>query len=405
MGVGGAMIMPSTLSVIVDVFPRDERVKAIGIWTGVASLGIPLGPIIGGWLVEQFWWGSVFLLNLPIVLVALFATWVLVPESRNPAPPRPDIPGLILSVGALTALVYGIIEAPTNGWTSTRVIVAFAGAVVIGTAFIAHETRTQAPMLDLGLFANARLRWGTIATLLASLALTGLAFNLTQYLQIVQGYTPLQAGLRFAPLAIGFGIAGPASQRLLTRLGSGRAVAAGLGVLGAVFALLSRIDATTSYWLLGPALLLIGVGVGAAFVPATDAVMAAVPEANAGLGSAINDTSRQVGAALGIAIMGSIANTTYTNQINTTATRLRPTLAAVAKQSVTAAERVAQTLPRTAGIALERAAHAAFTEGFTTAILIISGVLTVASLLIARHLPAQDTITTDQRATELVDTT
>ena len=133
--------------------------------------------------------------------------------------------------------------------------------------------------------------------------------------------------------------------------------------------------------------------------------MAAVPEANAGLGSAINDTSRQVGAALGIAIMGSIANTTYTNQINTTATRLRPTLAAVAKQSVTAAERVAQTLPRTAGIALERAAHAAFTEGFTTAILIISGVLTVASLLIARHLPAQDTITTDQRATELVDTT
>jgi EmrB/QacA subfamily drug resistance transporter len=391
MGVGGALIMPSTLSVLVDVFPREERVRAIGIWTGIASLGIPLGPIVAGWLLERFWWGSVFLLNLPIAIISLVAGAVLVPESRNLAPRRLDPVGMASSAAALTALVYGIIEAPSKGWTSPAVIGAFVTAAVIGAAFVAHEARTTEPMLDLALFRQPRLAWGTVAISLASLALTGLAFELTQYLQVAKGYTPLQAGLRFVPIALGFGIAGPASQRLVARLGVARTVAGGLGVVAALFALLSQIDAATSYWLLGPVLFGVGIGVGAAFVPATDAVMATVPEGNASLGSAINDTSRQVGAALGIGIMGSLANAAYASRIGPAATRLGSGVAAAARQSVNAAVQIADRIGGPAGSALRRAAITAFSDGFGIAVLVIGVVLALGAVVIGRRLPSEDT--------------
>src|SRR6266699_2350770 len=311
MGVGGALIMPSTLSVITDVFPRGERIKAIGIWTGITSLGIPLGPIVGGWLLEHFWWGSAFLLNVPIAIAALAGGWILVPESRNPAPPRADLPGLALSVVALASLVYGIVEGPASGWTSGAVIGSLGLAVVAGATFVRHEARGREPMLDLRLFRNPRLGWGTVAMTLTGLAIGGLAFLLTQYLQFVQGYTPLQAGLRFLPIAIGFGIASPITQRLVPRVGTTRTVAAALGGSALLFAALSLVGPATSYWLVGAALLLIGLGIGAALVPSTDAVMAAVPGENAGLGSAINDSGRQVGAALGVGILGALANAAY----------------------------------------------------------------------------------------------
>jgi MFS transporter, DHA2 family, multidrug resistance protein len=390
MGVGGALIMPSTLSVLIDVFPRKERVKAIGIWTGIASLGIPLGPIVGGWLLEQYWWGSVFLLNVPIVLVALVAGLILVPESRHPAPPRPDLPGLALSVVALTALVYGIIEAPASGWTSLAVLGSLGAALITGAGFVVHERRVRAPMLDLRLFKNPRLGWGTGAVTLAALALTGLAFELTQYLQFVQGYTPLQAGLRFLPLAIGFGIAGPVSQRLVPRIGTGRTVAAALGGAAVLLAALSQIAPGTSYWLVGAALLLIGLGVGAAFVPATDAVMAAVPEANAGLGSAINDAGRQVGAALGIGILGALANMGYAGGIGPAVSRLDPEVVAVAKRSVGAALQVADGIGGPAGAALRQAAMTAFSDGFGLAMLAGAALLAMGAALVLRRLPSRD---------------
>ncbi len=390
MGVGGALIMPSTLSVLIDVFPRQERVKAIGIWTGIASLGIPLGPLVGGWLLEQYWWGSVFLLNLPIVAVALLAGLLLVPESRHPAPPRPDLAGLALSVVALTTLVYGIIEAPASGWTSTAVLGSLAAALVTGAGFVVHERRVRQPMLDLRLFGNPRLAWGTAAVTLAALALTGLAFDLTQYLQFVQGNTPLQAGLRFLPLAIGFGIAGPVSQRLVPRIGTGRTVAAALGGVAVLFAALSRVQPGTSYWLVGAALLLIGLGVGAAFVPSTDAVMAAVPEANAGLGSAINDSGRQVGAALGIGILGALTNMGYTAGLATFVSGLDPNVAAAAKRSVGAALQAAGELGGPAGAALRQAATTAFVDGFGLAMLAGAALMAAGAVLVLRRLPSGD---------------
>ncbi len=390
MGVGGALIMPSTLSILIDVFPREERVKAIGIWTAIAGLGIPIGPIVGGWLLGQFWWGSVFLLNVPIAVAALSAGLVLVPESRHPAPPRPDLPGLALSVAALTSLVYGIIDAPTRGWTSLPVIGSLGAALVTGAAFLLHESRVDEPMLDLRLFRNPRLGWGTGAVTLAGLAIGGLAFELTQYLQFVQGYTPLQAGLRFLPIAIGFGIAGPITQRVVPRLGTGRTVAAALGGAAVLFAALSRVQPGTSYWLMGAALLLIGLGVGAAFVPSTDAVMAAVPGANAGLGSALNDSGRQVGAALGVGILGALANGLYGSRIAGALSTFSPSVAASAKRSVGAGLQVAGGMGGPAGETLRRAANTAFMDGFGLAMLAGAAILAAGAVLVLRRLPSED---------------
>jgi EmrB/QacA subfamily drug resistance transporter len=390
MGVDGALIMPSTLSVITDVFPRGERVKAIGIWTGTASLGIPLGPVVGGWLLEHFWWGSVFLLNVPIALAALAGGGILVPESRPPSPPRPDVPGLALSVVALGSLVYGIIEAPAAGWTSLALLGALGLAAVTGATFVLHEARARQPMLDLRLFRNPRLSWGTAAMTLAGLAIGGLAFLLTQYLQFVQGYTPLQAGLRFLPIAIGFGMASPIAQRLVPRIGTARTAAAALGGVAVVFAALSLVGPDTSYWLVGPALLLIGLGVGAAFVPATDAVMAAVPEANAGLGSAINDAGRQVGAALGVGVLGALVNAGFRSGIGGAAASLGPDLAAAAKQSMAAALQIANLAGGPAGASLRRAAEAAFMDGFGLAMLAGAVLLAAGALMVLWRLPAYD---------------
>jgi EmrB/QacA subfamily drug resistance transporter len=390
MGVGGAMIMPSTLSVLTDVFPRTERVKAIGIWTGVASLGIPLGPIVGGWLLEQFWWGSVFLLNVPIALAALTAGWVLVPESRHPAPPRLDLPGLALSVVALSSLVYGIIEAPVSGWASASVIGSLALAVLASGAFVRREAGAREPMLDLRLFQNRRLAWGTVAITLAGLAIGGLAFLLTQYLQFVQGYTPLQAGLRFLPLAIGFGIASPVSQRLVPRVGTTPVVAGALAGSAALFAALAFVEPGTSYWLVGVALLLIGLGIGAVFVPSTDAVMAAVPGENAGLGSAINDSGRQVGAALGIGILGALANAGYRSGIGGAVTSLSPDVADAATRSVGAALEIAAEAGGPAGASLRAAAGAAFMDGFGMAMLAGAVLLAAGAAAVMRWLPSRD---------------
>jgi len=396
MGAGGAMIMPSTLSVITDVFPRGERVKAIGIWTGTASLGIPLGPIVGGWLLEHFWWGSAFLLNVPIAIAAMAGGWILVPESRHPSPPRPDLPGLALSVLALASLVYGIIEAPFGGWTSLAVVGSLGVAVVSGAAFLLHEARAREPMLDLRLFRNPRLSWGTVTMTLAGLAIGGLAFLLTQYLQFVQGYTPLQAGLRFLPIAIGFGIASPITGRLVPQIGTTRTAAAALGGVAVVFAALSLVGPDTSYWLVGPALLLIGLGIGAAFVPATDAVMAAVPAANAGLGSAINDAGRQVGAALGVGILGALANAGFRSGIGGAAASLSPDLAAAAERSMAAALQIATLVDGPAGASLHRAAKAAFMDGFGLAMLAGAVLLAVGALTVLWRLPAHD-VSPDRR--------
>lgn len=222
MGAGGAFIMPATLSILTNVFPREERGKAIAIWSGVAGTGIGLGPIIGGSLLEWFWWGSVFFVNVPVVVIALVAGWVLVPDSWDPNAVRLDLLGAALSLGAISTLIFAIIEAPTRSWTDGLVVAAFLIAIVLGVAFAWWEMRTSQPMLDFALFRNPRFSAGAGAVAVTFFALFGAIFTLTQYLQFVRLYTPLEAGAALIPIALGVMIGASNSNRLTSRWGTPR---------------------------------------------------------------------------------------------------------------------------------------------------------------------------------------
>ena len=382
--------MPSTLSIIVDVFPRKERAKAIGVWTSVAGLGVTIGPVLGGWLLGHFWWGSVFLLNIPIVVVALGLGLFLVPESRDPQAGRIDLPGMVLSAGALAALVYAIIEGPSSGWLSPVVIGGFAVALVIGGAFVAYERRTTHPMLDMGLFKDLRFAVGAATIAVASLALAGLTFTLIQYFQVVRDYTPLEAGLRMVSVAIGFAIGARRSSLLVSKIGTRKVASGGLLIAAVALVSISMVGVGTPYWVIGVALTFMGIGLGGAFVPSTDAVMGAVPEAKAGVGSAVNDTARQVGYALGVGVTGSVLNTVYSISVRDGISGLPTEVYATAKNSVGGAVQAAATLGGPLGDGVRGAANAAFVDAFGVATLAAAGVAIVGSLVALALMPDKD---------------
>ena len=311
MGVGAALIMPATLSIVTNVFPEDERGKAIGIWAGVFGLGIALGPISGGVLLEHFSWTSVFLVNLPIVAAALVAAVVLVPESRDPATPRVDLPGAGLSMLGLTALVYGIVDAPDAGWTAGSTLAALGLAAVTLAAFVAWERRTTHPMLDIALFRDARFTAANATLTLATFSLFGSIFVLTQYLQGVLGHDALGAGLRVLPVAVGVMVAAPLSSKVVARVGRRTAVVVGMGGVAAGLAGIAFVSESSGYLPLAVAMVVLAAGMGTAMAPATESVMSSLPPGKAGVGSAMNDTTRMVGGALGVAVLGSVLNTGY----------------------------------------------------------------------------------------------
>lgn len=386
MGLGAALIMPSTLSVIIDVFPREERAKAIGIWTGVASLGIPLGPILGGWLLQTTWWGSIFLVNVPIVLVALVGGLVLVPESRHPAPPKVDLAGMAMSTGALASLLYGIIGIPQQGLGDPSILASFAAAVVLGIAFVRHERRSDHPMLDLNLFRDRRLSAGSVAIVIMFLAFAGLAFSAVQYLQIVGGYGPLETGVLLLPLVIAVMVGAGGSAKLAARLGSGRAIGAALLVLAGGLVLVSRFDATTAFWVVALSFVPVGFGIGSAMAPSTAAIMEAVPKDDAGVGSSLNDVARQLGAALGVSLLGSLLSWVYSANMAGAVAGLPPDLAAIAQNSVGGATQVAALLG-SAGQALLIGAFGAFVAGFGVMALAAAAVAGLGALVVVRFMP------------------
>ncbi len=389
MGIGGALIMPATLSIITDVFPREERGRAIGIWAGVAGAGIGLGPIVGGFLLEYFSWGSVFLVNVPIVLIALVGGYFLVPTSRDPEATPLDLKGAVLSMASISALVYAIIEGPAMGWTSTQVVIGFAAAIVFGAAFVLIELRTEHPMLNLSFFANRRFSGGATAIGIAFFSLFGLVFLLTQYLQFVQGYTALEAGLRTAPLAIGMIIGSSTAPRIVERVGTTRVVSGGLLLLAGVLIGFTFITPTTSYWAVGPGLVLIATAMGTIMAPSTDAVMGAVPVAKAGVASATNDVARQVSGAIGVAVIGSVFNSMYASNVAGAVSQLPPETAELAGDSIGAAMVISSQLPGEAGAALATAAGQGFTDAMAVAVFIAVAVALVGAFLVARFMPAQ----------------
>ena len=314
-GIGGCIIMPATLSILTNVFPAEERGKAIGVWAGVSGLGIVIGPTVGGWLLQHFWWGSVFLVNVPVVLAALIAGWYLVPDSRDPSSPRLDPMGTLLSTTGLVALLYGIIESPEKGWGNTVVMGSFIVGAVILAGFVWWELHTDHPMLDVRFFKNPRFSGASIAVALIFFAMFGTMFFLTQYLQNVLGYSALRAGVGFIPIAVTLMIAAPNSARLTKRFGTKAVVTAGMTVTALALLLLTRATPHSGYLLPGLMLALLGAGMGTAMSPATDSIMGSLPLAKAGVGSAVNDTTRQIGGALGVAVLGSITNANYRHHV------------------------------------------------------------------------------------------
>ncbi len=316
MGIGGAAVMPQTLSIITNVFEPHERGKAIGIWAGFSGVAIALGPITGGFLLEHFWWGSIFLINVPVVIVGVVLSWLIVPESKDPHPGRVDPVGVLLSIAGLVLLVYGIIKGgQDNDWFSPLVLGTIGGGIALLVLFVLSQRRSAHPTLDISLFRNPQLSAATAAIALTFFALMGVTFYFSFYLQAVRGYSALEAGLCLVAVALAIMISAPRSAALAKRFGTRVVVGSALLLVAGCFALQSRIGADTPLWMVELLLFGQGLGMGNVMAPATNAVMGAIPRDKAGAGSAVNNTIRQIGGALGVAILGSVLSTAYRGRL------------------------------------------------------------------------------------------
>ena len=390
MGIGGAMMMPATLAVIVNVFEEKEKPKAIAIWAMMAGIGVALGPILGGALLKYFYWGSVFLVNVPIAVTAIAASLFLVPDSRDPKSRPLDIPGALLSMGAVSALMLAIIEGPQWGATSLWLAITVATAIVLGLGFVLRERQAAYPLLDFALFRLPRFATGAAAISLAFFSITGFIFGFTQYLQFVQGHTPLAAGIRFLPIAGGFMFGAIASEELVRRFGTTTVVAAGLVIMTATMPLVLLWETNTSYLVVGPIVAVFALGVGLVFAPAAEAVMGAVGAAKAGVGSAMNDVTQVLAGAFSIAVVGSVMFAIYAARLGDAVASLPAEQAEVVRDSIGAAVQLAATLPQEDALALSVAAKSAFTDALGLAVLIGAGFSLVGVLIVARFMPARD---------------
>jgi EmrB/QacA subfamily drug resistance transporter len=400
MGVGGALIMPSTLSILTNIFPANERSRAIGIWAGVSGLGIAIGPIVGGWLLEHFWWGSVFLVNVPVVIVALVAGRLIVPNSKDPDPGALDPVGAVLSIAGLVSLVYGIIEAPSHGWTSGQTLATFAIAAVMLVAFAVWELRSDHPMLDVTFFENPRFTAANLSIVLVFFALFGSLFFLTQYLQFVLGYTPLQAGLRVAPIALVLMVSAPLAGRFVSRVGNKVLVASGMTAVAIGLGFLGTITVSSGYPRVLIALVILGLGMGTAMVPATESIMGSLPLAKAGLGSAMNDTTRQIGGALGVAILGSVFASSYATHISAALSGLPAESAADASRSVGAALEVGAQLGGATGAAIIAAAKESFIAAMDRGLFVGATIALIGAMVALIWLPSRAATPVEEPLTE-----
>jgi EmrB/QacA subfamily drug resistance transporter len=396
MGVGGALIFPATLALLVNVFtvPR-ERAIAISVWAATSGLAVALGPVTGGLLLRHFSWGSVFLVNVPVILVALGLVAWLVPTSRDHTVHRLDPLGTVLSVAGITVLVWSVIEGPKHGWLSAESFVAFGVAAVLLFAFVRWEQRTDHPMLDVSVFTNMRFTAGSLSVTFAFFALFGFIFMVTQYFQFVRGYDTLEAGVRTVPFALFTGIAAPLSARLAQRFGTKAVVATGLFSMAIGFAWTTRDLVDTSYWLIVGQMFFMGGGLGLVNAPATESIMGSLPPEKAGVGSAVNDTAREMGGTLGVAIVGSLFASIYSSKLGEllTGTPVPAAALAAAKESVGAGAQVATVATHQfgpeAGALVRNAVNTSFIDGFHAGSWVSAGVTLVGALMAVRWLPSR----------------
>ncbi len=318
MGIGGAAIMPSTLSIITNVFPPKERGRAIGIWAGFAGVGVAVGPIAGGFLIEHFWWGSIFFVNIPIAIFAVGANQILVPESKSLKSEKIDYVGAILSIIALTSLLYAIIFGTDEGFFQTHIIVAGTLALISLTSFFIWESRSSHPMLQLKFFKDKRFSAGTTSITLIFFAMFAMSFLITQYLQSVLGFTPLESGVRFIPFALAMIITAPSSAKVVSKIGTKFTVVTGLSIVLIALISMTTLRYDDSYINVVWMMILMSIGMGLTMAPSTSAIMNSLPRDKAGIGSAMNDTTRMFGGALGLAISGSVFASIYNDRLKKT---------------------------------------------------------------------------------------
>jgi EmrB/QacA subfamily drug resistance transporter len=390
MGLGAGIVFPLSLAVVSAAFGDAERPKAVGIFTAAVAAGLPLGPVLGGVLLQHFSWHSVFWINVPAVCLTLAACTVLVPESRNPAAPLLDVPGVLLSAGAVTCLVWGVIDGPEHGWSAAPTWGLLAGSAVLLAAFLGREHRAAHPLVDRQLFADRRFTWGTVATVAVSIALFGIMFVVPQYLQSVVGDDPVSAGLRLLPMMGGLLVAGGAASPAARAAGTRLTVAAGLTLLTAGLAVLSQVHLATGYAIVATGLALCGLGTGTSIAAAMDAVMAAAGGDEAGAGASLNSTLRQVGGAIAVAVLGSVLAASYTRALQPALDTLPAADAATARASITQAAQLASRLPA-GGPALRAAAGDAFLHGMSIVMLTCAAVTALAALASLRCLPRRAT--------------
>ena len=395
MGVGAAMMFPSTLSILVNVFTtRREQAKAIGLWGATSGLGIALGPIIGGAILEHSWWGGIFLFLVPVAAaIAVLVAWQ-VPASRDPSTPAVDWRGFVLSAAGMGLLVFGVIQAPGWGWSSPASITTIGGALVVLALFTLAERRIPAPMLDVGLFRNLRFTAASGSVAIAFFALMGFIFLMTQYFQVIKGYAPLATGVRLLPVALSVGAASVGGTRLAVRVGNKIIVGAGLVCYSAAFLWVTTVSQTTSYGILAAQMIVLGTGMGLTSAPAAESIMGAVAKEKAGIGSAVNDATRLFGATLGVAVIGSIATSLYDNRLNAAIPAGLPGHAVNAAQgSIGGAMAAAQHLGH-AGLAgpahrLADAATLAFLHGLAGGCVVACAITALGAVLAGAFLPAQ----------------
>lgn len=385
-GLGAALVMPATLSTITGTFPPAQRVKAVSIWAGVAGGAAVIGVVVSGALLEAFSWRSVFGVNVVLGLIALVGTFMIVPESADPNAPRLDLTGAVLSVTGLVAVVYSIIEAPTAGWLSARTVIGLALGLLVLVAFVLVELRQTHPMLDPRVFTRRRLSAGSLSIFVQFFVFYGFIFLVLQYLQIVRRDSAFVAALCMLPMAITMMPTSRLAPKLADRFGSRAVCVGGLIGIAAALTVIAQLNADSPYWHLALGLLVLGAGMGAAMTPATSAITSALPRSQQGVASAMNDLSREVGGALGIAVLGSIATAVYRAHLNL------PGLPDAVADKARASFAVAAHL----GGPVADHADAAFVDGFRIAFLTAAGAAVVAAAVVAALLPRRTATSVDE---------
>jgi EmrB/QacA subfamily drug resistance transporter len=389
MGVGGAMVVPATLSIVTNVFTSPAaRAKAIAVWASVAALGLGLGPLVGGVLLRSFYWGSVFLISLPLVVAALVAGRLTIPESRDPTGGRLDPVGAGLSMVSLAALIYAVTEGPGRGWTEPAVVACFWIAVVGIVTFAGWERRTDSPMVDLGFFRDPRFSAAVVAVMALFFAMFGLLFVSTQVLQSVLDHDPLAAGVRLLPLPAMVLVFSQISVRVAGRAGTRVVVTAGLVITAGGLAAGATIDVDSGYAVLAIALTLTGIGMGCTMAPAVESLMSTVPPARVGVASAVNDSTRLTAAAIGVAVVGSVMSSSYRSSLNELAGLLTPDQLAQARTSLAGALSVAADYDAPAASGITATARQGFVEGASIGMAIAAIVAGLGALVAWRFLPA-----------------